>query len=261
MNIKNPTYICASVISCTEKEKNIYELIVKAHCELPTPGQFFMLRTKFSSVLLPRPISVYHVQDSIDESSGYRLHFLILKKGRGTEELCSLKAGDIIDMLGPLGKGFSEYADKTKHIALIGAGIGVAPVASFANSLDEKSYDFYACFKTGTYGLEYVSPNNLFISTEDGSNGVQGILSDILTSEDICAKGYDVIYACGPMPMLKYVQKICEKAHIHCFLSLENSMACGVGACLGCTVTTKEGNKRCCKDGPVFEGSLIEFNT
>ena len=133
------------------------------------------------------------------------------------------------------------------------------PVAGFSKNLVPQSYDFFACFKSYSYGLENVNAKNLTITTDDGSEGVKGMLPTVLTAEILLQKKYSVVYACGPEPMLKYVQKICAEAGILCYLSMEQRMACGVGACLGCTITTTEGNKRCCKDGPVFEGSKLIF--
>ena len=224
---------------------------------VPAPGQFFMLRAKPSKVLLARPISVFEVIPHT--SIGYtQIKFMILKKGQGTEELCTLKKGDFLELLGPCGNVF-PLPDKNEKICIAGGGIGIAPVAGFAKTLPPKSYDFYASFKSSAYGIENISPENLVITTDDGSRGIRGMISAALTAQVLKEKKYSLVYACGPEPMLRYIQKICTEAGVKSFLSLESRMACGMGACLGCTVKTKSGLKRCCKDGPVFEATEIIF--
>lgn len=225
---------------------------------VPAPGQFFMLRAKPSKVLLARPISVFEVipHTSMEYT---QVKFMILKKGQGTEELCALKKGDFLELLGPCGNIF-PLPDKNEKICIAGGGIGIAPVAGFAKTLPPKSYDFYASFKSGAYGIENISPENLVITTDDGSHGIHGMISAALTAQVLKEKKYSLVYACGPEPMLRYIQKICAEASVKSFLSLESKMACGMGACLGCTVKTKSGLKRCCKDGPVFEATEIIFD-
>ena len=244
-----------------------------ARCPAPelsfaSPGQFYMLKAVPSEVLLSRPISVYKVESSKPAASantGYgavgRLHFLIMLKGQGTKELCALRPGDSVSLIGPLGNTFPVPDETTQDTlsAVIGGGIGVAPVAGFASTLPEKTYDFYACFRSGSYGLEGLNPEKLVITTNDGTAGIKGMLPDAFTAETIKSRGYKTVYACGPEPMLAYVQKVCGESGVKCYLSMEAHMACGVGACLGCTIPTTEGNKRCCKDGPVFPGDIIIF--
>lgn len=222
---------------------------------LPLPGQFYMLHAERSNFLLPRPISVYHSEKKSD--GDIEISFLILLKGHGTRELCDLQLKDKINLLGPCGNRFEEPAGK--KICIIGGGIGVAPVAGFAESLPEKSYDFFASFKSGSYGLDYIKPANLTITSDDGSVGVHGMLSAAFTADTIRQRGYEVIYACGPTPMLAYIQDVCREAGVKCFLSMEARMACGAGVCLGCVIDTTKGKLRCCKDGPVFDGDILIF--
>ena len=220
----------------------------------PVPGQFYMLRSVRSGLLLGRPISVYNSRRISD--SNVSIEFLILLKGTGTKELISLESGDGIELLGPLGNNWPVPAENSK-VLCVGGGVGVAPVAGFAITLPKKSYDFVAAFKSGSYGLDYIFPEKLTITTDDGSVGIKGMVTAAIDSESV--KKYDAVYACGPTPMLAAVQKICADAGVKCWLSMENRMACGVGACLGCTIHTKEGNKRCCKDGPVFDAEILDF--
>jgi len=226
--------------------------------EQPLPGQFYMLHAKRSDVLLSRPISVYHSEKNPEGQ--LEIQFMILLKGKGTIELCSLRDGDKINLLGPCGNKFvTEGTDPSKKIAIIGGGIGVAPVAGFAESLPAGSYDFFASFKSGSYGLDHIQPAALTITTDDGSVGVHGMLSAAFTADLLKEKNYQAVYACGPTPMLAYLQKVCKEAGVKSYLSMEAHMACGVGVCLGCTITTTEGKKRCCKDGPIFDGNILVF--
>ncbi len=240
------------------------EIILERKTQLaPRAGQFYLIKAKKSSVQLDRPISVYHSEEKVN-ADGKRcvtVEYMILQKGTGTKELCSLEKGALVETIGPLGNTFAGDASLCKEdkVCIIGGGIGVAPVANFASSLEPQSYDFYACFKSGTYALENVKAKNLFVTTDDGSAGIKGMLPCAIDAEKIKALGYTKVFACGPTPMLVYVQKICREAGIKCWLSMENRMACGVGACLGCTIKTSLGNKRVCKDGPVFDSEIILF--
>lgn len=235
----------------------------------PQPGQFFMLRPKNSTHTLARPISVFAVKSKYDKSDplerGPEYGFLIMEKGEGTKELIRSPKGTKIEILGPLGNGFPTPSEGS-HVCLIGGGIGIAPIMYCARELAHngfKSFDTYVGYKDYAYGIDYVgdsSIDNIAISSESGRVGTKGMLDSIIDAEVLVEKGYTVVYACGPIPMLKYVQEICRVANVECWLSLENNMACGVGACLGCTIHTIDGNKRCCKDGPVFNGAEVDFS-
>lgn len=237
-------------------ENSVFELrvTVPADSQEPAAGQFYMIHPKRSNHLLGRPISVYNAEKKSDGS--VEVTFLILLKGDGTKELCDLHLMDDINLLGPCGNRF-PCPVSDKKVLIVGGGIGVAPVAGFASTLSAKSYDFYASFKSGSYGLENVKADKLIITTDDGSVGVHGMLPAALTEEALKAGNYAAVYACGPAPMLAYVKQISEKLGIQCWLSMESRMACGVGVCLGCTIETSEGMKRCCKDGPVFDSKIL----
>lgn len=249
----------AKVTECKEIHSNIFLLETEALLERktqlsPLPGQFYLIKSARSNVQFGRPISVYHAERKSDTI--LRVQFLILQKGEGTTELCHLLKNDYVEMSGPLGNSFEKSEGK---LCICGGGIGVAPVANFASSLSPKSYDFYASFKSGTYGLENIEPDKLVVTTDDGSVGIHGMITAALTSDTIKKEGYSAVYACGPTPMLAYIQKAAKEAGVKCFLSIEKKMLCGAGACLGCTVRTKAGNRRVCKDGPVFDSELLEF--
>lgn len=221
---------------------------------VPMTGQFYMIHPVRSNTILSRPISVYHVEKK--DGCHFEIFFLILVKGEGTKEICSLREGDEVNLLGPCGNTFEPVEGK---VLIVGGGIGVAPVAGFAETLEAKSYDFYASFKSGSYGLDYVKADNLVITTDDGSVGVHGMLPVALTEEVLKNGNYAAVYACGPAPMLAYVKQITEKCGIQCWISMEARMACGVGVCLGCTIDTTEGKKRCCKEGPIFDSKILPF--
>ena len=267
-----PLFTHAQTLSCKEIQPNIYEVrlaynpSVKSENDgivhLVEPGQFFMLRREPSQVLLARPISVYWAE--VVEQQ-WQVTFLILLKGQGTQELCSLAAGDKVSIIGPLGNTFPRPSSIVSKdgagvkVCVVGGGIGVAPVAGFAATLPENSYDFYAGFKSGSYGLEKLKANKLVVTTDDGSCGVKGMIPQVLDAAALKNAGYQVVYSCGPEPLLAYVQEICRETGIPCYLSMESAMACGMGACLGCTIATTEGNRRCCADGPVFPGEILLF--
>ena len=267
-----PLFTHAETLSCKEIQPNIYEVklaynpSVKSENDgivhLVEPGQFFMLRREPSQVLLARPISVYWAE--VVEQQ-WQVTFLILLKGQGTQELCSLAAGDKVSVIGPLGNTFPRPSSIVSKdgagvkVCVVGGGIGVAPVAGFAATLPENSYDFYAGFKSGSYGLEKLKANKLVVTTDDGSCGVKGMIPQVLDAAALKNAGYQVVYSCGPEPLLAYVQEICREAGIPCYLSMESAMACGMGACLGCTIATTQGNRRCCADGPVFPGEILLF--
>ncbi len=254
-----------------EGQPNVYYLQTRIELERkeqlsPKAGQFYLLKSKKSNVNYNRPISVYHAQDIIN-SKGKKeitLQFMILEKGEGTIELCHLNKGEEMVLIGPLGTPWPEadkklLNSKSPKIAIVGGGIGVAPVANLATTLPPNSYDFYASFKSGSYGLENVKAANLKITTDDGSVGIHGMLPAAFSEEAIKNAGYELIYACGPTPALAYVKSVAEKLGIKCWISMEHRMLCGLGACLGCMIETTEGLKRCCKDGPVFDSKILEF--
>lgn len=249
-------------------DKGILDLEFPWPGPAPAPGQFFLVRPRRSSVFLGRPISVYAWEPpaaTAPPSPAGTLRFLVAVRGRGTAELAELREGEAVELSGPLGKAWplsGTLTDETaavavpgRPVALVGGGIGVAPVAFLAAALAPASYDFYAGFRSRPYGLNGLRSRTTVIATEDGCEGSRGRIPDFLD----CA-AYAAVYACGPEPMLRAVAASCAAAGTPCYLSLERRMACGVGACLGCTVRTTAGNKRCCADGPVFDSREVIFD-
>ena len=216
----------------------------------PKAGQFFLVKPKRVSVFLARPLSVAGWQPG-------RLRFLLAIRGRGTEELAGLKIGEKAWLTGPLGRGWAEASAGISQgvVALVSGGVGIAPLAFFAQELGNRAFDFYAGFRSGPFCLEGIQPRSLILSSEDGSSGLKGRITD-----HFLPKPYNAVYACGPEAMLKTIAGVCKAAGVPCFVSMERHMACGTGACLGCAVETLNGNKRCCVDGPVFNAGEINFD-
>jgi NAD(P)H-flavin reductase len=132
--------------------------------------------------------------------------------------------------------------------------VGIAPLAALAQELEARSFDFYAGFRDDPYGLGDIKARTLVVAAENGSGGLRGRIPDYFSP-----KGYAVVYACGPLPMLKALGLSCRAAGVPCYVGMEKHMACGVGACLGCTIETGTGNRRCCADGPVFNAEDLNL--
>ena len=219
-------------------------------------GQFVNVYCKDGAKLLPRPISLC----GIDKENGcIRIVFRIV--GEGTKEIAAYAEGDSIEVMGPLGNGFPIMNDKKAII--IGGGIGIPPMLGLAKELQ--------CEKNIVLGYrdelflneEFEGLGNIYISSEDGKTGTKGNVIDAIKANAV--EG-DVIFACGPTPMLRGIKEYAAANNITAYISLEERMACGIGACLACVCKSKEkdhhtnvNNKRICKDGPVFEATEVEI--
>lgn len=234
------------VIENKQISNNIYRISAVFKSEIK-PGQFFMLKTLDNSFLLPRPISVNDVNGNI-------VSFLYRIEGQGTKKISSLCANDEIQLFGPLGNGFDTEELKGK-IAVIGGGIGIAPLLYLSKKLGKRA-DVYLGYKDleNMYIVEEFKSfvDKTLIVTEDGSFGEKGFVTDYVLYDK-----YDAVVTCGPEIMMNKIVNNCRINNIKCYISLERRMACGMGACLGCTVETKDGNKRACKDGPVFNSEEL----
>ncbi|MGL5615744.1 MAG: dihydroorotate dehydrogenase electron transfer subunit [Sarcina sp.] len=244
-------YLISKIIKNEEISEGIFSMWVSHKTDIK-PGQFYML--KGEKAFLGRPISVCETKDQ-------EVRFVYAVVGKGTDELKSLKSGEEIKLIGPLGNGFDSNKDY-KKVALVGGGIGVAPMLELAKKLNSnfgnENIDFYGGFRDKVYLNDeiekYVSKS--FITTNSGEAGIKGFVTEPLL-ENI--KNYNTVLCCGPEIMMKKVVEICKENEVEVYISMEKHMACGVGACLVCTCKTKEGNKRTCKDGPVFNGLDVEF--
>ena len=231
-------------------------------------GQFVNLYCADSSRLLPRPVSLA----GIDREKGI-LRLVYRVSGAGTEEFSGLAKGDKLELIGPLGNGFSIEESCGRHVLLAGGGIGIPPLLETAKELKAAG----GCAEiTAILGYrdsrtflaeEFAAFGTVLIATEDGSTGRKGTVLDIL--EQYAFPEPETAYmllACGPAPMLRALQTFAAEKKICCRLSLEERMACGVGACLACVCRTKETdthskvkNRRVCKEGPVFAAEDIVF--
>ena len=232
-------------------------------------GQFVSLYSDDGGHILPRPISICE----IDRKVG-RLRLVYRVVGYGTREFAGLVPGDRIRVMGPLGNGFpvdENIRKNRKNAILIGGGIGIPPMLSVLHAIRECQDEENPCSITAVVGYRdrhdflsdnlYKESDNLLIATDDGSRGTHGTVIDALNENHTTG---DVIYACGPTPMLRGVKKWGEEQGIPVWLSLEEKMACGIGACLACVCKSKDTddhsmvkNKRICCDGPVFSADEV----
>ncbi len=209
------------------------------------PGQFYMVRAWDRDPLLSRPLSVFDLD-------GDGISFLYAVRGRGTELLSRLSPGDAVGLVGPLGNGWPQLDGR---IALVGGGLGIAPLYYAAKTFG--GTDAYLGFADAPYLMDEFArvAARVAVSSETGTGGIRGRVTEIFRPD-----GYDACYACGPLPMLAALARDCRRAGVPLYVSLEERMACGVGACLGCAVRTVHGYARVCRDGPVFPASEVVWN-
>ena len=235
---------------------DIRRLTVALPKEGPRPhaGQFYMLRCwgAAETPVLSRPISVHDV----DEREG-TLTFMYQIKGEGTQKLAHLAWGQTLTLTGPCGNGFDVAAAAAAgRVAVVGGGIGVAPLLLLCRELAAAGCkpELYAGFRDAPYALEDFLPYCAAISvaTDSGAVGYHGLVTGILHPEE-----FDLVLTCGPNVMMQGVYRLCAEKGVPCLASLERKMACGLGACLGCTCMTKVGPRTVCKDGPVFAAEEV----
>lgn len=250
------------VVKMKQLEDAIYDMTIKEGeiAAAAKAGQFLSLYLEDESRLLPRPISIC----DIDKKAGtIRMVFRIA--GEGTRQLSCLKEGDTIEVLGPLGNGFFDTEDKVSMV--IGGGIGIPPMLGLAKKLHAEGKKVIAVlgYRNAKNFLEdeFAQVADVVIATEDGSVGIKGNVIDAIRAQGLTA---DTIYSCGPTPMLRGVKAFAEEAGIPAQISMEEKMACGIGACLACVCKSTEkdehsnvNNKRICKDGPVFYAQEVEL--
>lgn len=267
------------VTARVEKQDSLTEDIRELILETPLaedamPGQFVNLYCGDGARLLPRPISV------CDVFSG-RMKLVYRVVGAGTAELAALKAGDTVRMVGNLGNGYDPRTAFGKDVLVVGGGLGVPPMYYLSRLLHMLGLRGGAeSPATLTMVLGYRDEASTFMklaftgfgrvvfASDDGSIGMKGTVVDAIRAENISC---DVIYACGPLPMLRAVtsyarEKSTDEKNIKCYVSLEERMACGIGACLGCVTKTTQpdehsrvNNARICVEGPVFDAEMIAW--
>ena len=251
-----------TVVSQEQLADGIFSMWIQTEAaKTARPGQFISMYTNDGSKLLPRPISICEIDT---ETSKLRVVYRVTAEKTGTEQFSKMKAGDTLPIIGPLGNVFPLEAGKGKRAFLIGGGIGVPPILELAKQLDCEKQIIMGYRDADTFLKEQFEENGtVYISTEDGSVGTKGNVMDAIRENGLEA---DIIYACGPTPMLRAIKQYAEEQGIECYISLEERMACGIGACLACVCQSKEkdhhsnvNNKRICKDGPVFLSTEVEI--
>lgn len=252
-----------TVLSQDQLADSIFSMWIKTEAaSCAKPGQFVSMYTNDGSKLLPRPISICEIDR---EKGALRVVYRVTGEHTGTGQFSRMKEGETFHLIGPLGNGFPIEKAEGKRVFLIGGGIGVPPILETAKQLGNKETQIIAGYRNADTFLraEFEQNGTLYIATEDGSVGTAGNVMDAIRENDLRA---DVIFACGPTPMLRAIKQYSEEKNIECYISLEERMACGIGACLGCVCKTKEkdahsnvNNKRICKDGPVFLASEVEL--
>ncbi len=253
----------AVVVSQEQLADGIFSIWLQTEAsQTAKPGQFISMYTNDGSKLLPRPISICEIDK---ENGRLRMVYRVTGENTGTEQFSKLKAGDTIPVIGPLGNGFPLEKAEGKKVFLMGGGIGVPPILELAKQMACEKKQIVVGYRDAQTFLkeEFEANGELYISTEDGSVGTKGNVMNAIAENGLEA---DVIMACGPTPMLRAIKAYAEENGIECYISLEERMACGIGACLACVCKSKEKdhhsnvhNKRICKDGPVFLSTEVEI--
>lgn len=254
--------ISAKVIKQEKLLDEIYDLYLETDLAGEAlPGQFVCLYSKDGSMLLPRPISICQ---AVSDEKMIRLVYRVA--GKGTKEFSNLTSGDDIEVLGVLGNGFPIEKAVGKRLAIMGGGIGIPPMLQTLICARERlidsggETDVVLGYRSESFLLtdfeSVAGKEHVFVTSDDGTSGIKGNVLDAAEKYDLQP---EVIFACGPMPMLRAIKAYAEKNGIEAYISLEERMACGVGACLGCVCKTsdidehsKVRNSRICTDGPVY---------
>ncbi|MCX8123680.1 MAG: dihydroorotate dehydrogenase electron transfer subunit [Spirochaetes bacterium] len=230
---------------------NHYLLTLQTDCLTSTPGQFINIKVNTATdPLIRRPFSIF-------DQTGNTLQIVVRVVGRGTQQIVNLQPG-LIDCIGPFGKGFSIV--KGKKALLVGGGVGNAPLYYLAKMLaavhTQVTYIWGARSESDIFMLDSYKElsHTCIVTTDDGTYGIKG--NPVEAAKDIVSKtAFDIVYTCGPEIMMKRLSH--ELSHLPIEASLERYFGCGIGLCFGCAVATKEGYKRACVDGPVFDAHSV----
>lgn len=248
--------VIGTVCSNREIAEGIYDMWIKTGDIGAQAGQFVNVLCEGGDAFLRRPISICDTEED-------KIRLVYEVKGEGTRLLAGYETGRSVDLLAPLGHGF-DLTENVCNPIIIGGGIGTYPLLKLAKEI--KNPQIFLGFRSKdriTLTDEFEKEGTLSVATDDGSAGYHGLVVD-LVREFLQEKKSDMIYACGPQPMLKAVKKVSEEFRVPCQLSMEERMGCGLGACLVCACKTKtadgkENYSHVCKNGPVFRGEEILF--
>ncbi|MBE9914733.1 dihydroorotate dehydrogenase electron transfer subunit [Paenibacillus donghaensis] len=227
-----------NILSNERISDGIYLMTVEGAFQEARMGQFFMLRAWQDAPLLSRPISIFNKEHN-------HIQFLYKIAGEGTRLLAALRPGDSIQLEGPLGNGFPDVMGRT---ALIGGGIGIAPLLYTAKQLDNP--DIYLGFQQESYLTQAFEPYANELVVRIGGS----VLDDLNLSR------YENVFVCGPLGMMKAAARMAEGLDTKVYVSLEKRMACGIGACYVCSITNTDGNRKVCTDGPVFLAEEVKWD-
>ncbi|MFH1692044.1 MAG: dihydroorotate dehydrogenase electron transfer subunit [Candidatus Omnitrophota bacterium] len=247
---------------------HLLELVLPAAFKKACAGQFVHIRVEESSdPLLRRPLSIHEVSYAGSGKKGI-MKVLYGAVGKGTRLLTEKKKGVFVDCLGPLGNGFDlKKIKRAKNIFIVAGGIGVAPLFFLVKTLAQQRSRINLAVLIGAKTKADILREKdfrslgckVYVATEDGSRGFKGRVTELLIKKLKDVIGSSYVCACGPKPMLASIAAISDRHEIPAQVSLEEFMGCGVGACLGCVIKTKNGYKRICHDGPVFDAQEIEW--
>ena len=256
----------ARVVTNKEVKPGYYCLRLHAPqiARMALPGQFALLRCTTGNAtdpLLRRPLSFHKVLRQLGEVS-----FLYQVKGKGTKELSRFVPGQTVSVIGPLGRGFR--LPSTGPIAVIAGGVGVAPLVYLAQMANEQGLEIYTFLGARSSDNLLADPDlvaastSFFRATDDGTQGFKGTIVELLNQAADQITTCTAAYICGPEPAMAAAVSVCKKLGVPCQVSIESAMACGVGACLGCTCRTTRSTKysRVCTEGPVFDGMEVIFD-
>ena len=244
----------ARVASNKRAVDNLFKLVVELDAPLyAMPGQFIQLKLPLNEFTLRRPLGIAALDND-------RLTMFYRLVGRGTEFLSTVGEGAQLDLIAPLGNGFSIV--EGEKVLLVGGGVGLAPLLFCAQKFE--GVDVLIGGKTRSEAEMWTTEfegavDQMFVTTDDGSLGVKGFVSDLLP-EVLSKNHYDAVLVCGPTIMMKNVSSLVAQHNIRCEVSMERRMACGLGACLSCSIDTVNGRRKVCKDGPIFDAREVLFD-
>lgn len=250
--------VVAQVLSQTRLSADVCKLVLQAPSIAlrSQPGQFVQVGLPQGGTLLRRPLGLAEV----DTRQG-NISLIYRIVGKGTDALSNLRDGAVVKVLGPLGHGFSR---ETRKPLLVGGGMGLSPLLYYAQWLSAHNIKVDVLMGGRTaeelfwQRLFATCTDNIYLTTDDGSLGLKGLVTDLLP-QILTKSDYDKVMVCGPEIMMKNVYKVCREKIVPCEVSLERRMGCGLGACLSCPIDTLSGRRKVCKDGPVFPAEEVFF--